>query len=159
MSLKVSIICDLSGSMVEGGKRFITRTIVRAIEQYFRLGFGEEAQLRLVAWSSQVQTADWPEKADIPAALLECTGSADHEQLVAELGCPQDEFFIIVTDGYWSKNTRDGLKQWRDQLRPGALVVIKTGSDANPLLKGKGVYSSESVFDALGQVRAGVRNG
>ena len=35
----LNIIVDTSGSMVESGKRLITRGVVRQVEQYIRLGY------------------------------------------------------------------------------------------------------------------------
>jgi hypothetical protein len=141
--------------MVEGGKRFIMRTVVRSIEQYFRLGFGDAAKLRLIAWGDAAEVVAWPKGDDMPPRLLECDGAAAVESLTALIGHPQDEAIVIITDGYWSKKMRDALKQWRDTLPPKALSIIKTGSDANPLLKGDGIYTSENIFEALDSFKAG----
>ena len=35
----VWLVCDTSGSMIEGGKRLIMRGLVRQVEQFHRLGY------------------------------------------------------------------------------------------------------------------------
>lgn len=43
----VWLVCDTSGSMVEGGKRLIMRGLVRQVEQFLRLGYGAKRDLRV----------------------------------------------------------------------------------------------------------------
>ena len=45
------LVCDTSGSMIEGGKRLIVRGLVRQVEQFFRLGYGRTRKLQLVLWA------------------------------------------------------------------------------------------------------------
>jgi hypothetical protein len=155
VSRQIAIICDLSGSMVEGGKRFIMRNLVRSIDQYFRLGFGNASAIRLIAWGNEAKEIDWKPAQDVPDCILACKGSAEAEPLLKMFGGQSEESYALITDGYWSSRTRKAIRQWRDSLPVGILTVIKTGSDANPLLKGENTYSSEDLFAALSSITAG----
>lgn len=148
---KVSIICDLSGSMAEGGKRFIVRYIVRTIEQYFRLGHMNSIPIKLIAWSDSAQVIDWtPLKEDVPSRLLECKGSAEAEPLIELLGYPKGELLILLTDGYWSMKTENSIIQWNEKLGSESLLIVKAGSDTNSLkLKDVYIFSSDELFKAL----------
>mgnify|MGYP003823687419 CR=1 FL=1 len=145
----VWLVCDTSGSMIEGGKRLIMRSLVRQVEQFHRLGYAPKRELKLVLWSDDAARQSWNPGEDLPAELFECHGAADGEELVGLLGSPADDFFLILTDGFWSDESRSAVKRWKDSLRPDALRIIKVGADANPKLKGDDVVQAEDLLSAL----------
>ena len=145
----VWLVCDTSGSMIEGGKRLVMRGLVRQVEQFHRLGYAPKRDLKLVLWSDETMSHAWNPGEEVPAELFECTGSADGEQLVGLLGAPVDDFFLILTDGFWSDESRSAIKRWKDSIRPNALRIIKVGADANPKLKGADVFEADDLLSAL----------
>ena len=65
------LTCDTSGSMSEGGKHLIVRSVARAVEQYFRFGYGH-ANLNLVAWGNEARVAEWNLDEEFPPEMLIC---------------------------------------------------------------------------------------
>lgn len=46
--MMLHLVCDISGSMSEGGKPFILRTLATTVAQWVRQGYGK-AEIRLCA--------------------------------------------------------------------------------------------------------------
>jgi len=145
----VWLVCDTSGSMIEGGKRLIMRGLVRQVEQFLRLGYAPKRDLKLVLWSDETSGHSWNPGDELPIELFECKGSAGGEALIRLLGTPSDDSFLLLTDGLWSDEARSAVRRWKDSIRPNALRVIKVGADANPKLTGDGVFDSEDFLSAL----------
>jgi hypothetical protein len=143
------LVCDVSGSMLEAGKRLIVRSLVREVEQYIGLGYGATSDIRLVAWNNDAKSLPWSPQDEVPVDLFDCKNSADGEVLTRLLGSRADDRFIVLTDGFWSDESRVAIKQWKEGLTPDALRVIKVGADANPKLKGPDVFDAEDFFAAM----------
>jgi len=146
--MSIHLVCDTSGSMAEWGKFFIARGVVRAIEQYLRLGYGR-ADLKLVAWSNETRIVDWHPDQEFPQELLATAGAASAKALVTLLGTEPGGKVLLLTDGFWSQADARELKRWKDQLQPDTIRVIKIGADTNPQLKGNDVFLAEDFFAAL----------
>ena len=144
------LICDVSGSMLEAGKRLVVRGLVRQVEQYVRLSYAAETHLKLVAWHTEATVIPWAPGDEVPPDIFECGGSADGAALVRLFPGPRTgNKFVFFTDGFWSENSRIAIRQWKAELDPNALRVIKIGADANPKLKGADVFESEAFFAAF----------
>lgn len=143
------LICDISGSMGDGGKPFAMRTVVMAIAQWVQLGYGG-AEIRLSSWASETNDfLDWSAKDEFPAELLSCDGSSNWETLIKLLGEKPEGKVLIFTDGFWTKEGAKILRQWKELLPPDTLRIIKIGADANPQLKGTDVFAVDDFFSAL----------
>ncbi len=143
------LVCDVSGSMLEAGKRLVVRSLVREIEQYIRLGYGTKPDIKLVAWSNDARSLTWSPEDEVPVDLFDCKNSADGEVLVKFLGGQGDDRFIVLTDGFWSDESRAAIKRWKEGLGLDALRVIKVGADANPELNGSEVFEAEDFLAAM----------
>lgn len=148
------LVCDVSGSMLEAGKRFVVRGLVREAEQYLRLGYGRLGyrtgpDIELVAWNNEVRSLAWSPGDEVPVGLFDCGNSADGEALAQLLGVQTDDKFIVLTDGFWLEESRAAIRRWKEGLAPDALRVIKVGADANPRLKGPEVFEAEDFFAAM----------
>ena len=144
------LVCDASGSMIEGGKRLILRGLLRQIEQYFRLGYAPRIQLKLVAWNDAAVDVPWQPGDEIPSEVLNCRGSAEASALISTLSASAvGDRYVIITDGFWTDDARQELKRWRESRTEDALRVIKIGADANPKLTGPDVFEAEDLFAAL----------
>jgi hypothetical protein len=143
------LVCDISGSMGDGGKPFIMRTAVMAVAQWVRLGYGH-AEIRLCAWASEAHHfLDWSAKKEYPAELLVCGGTSNGNALVQLLGEKPDGKVLLFSDGFWSRDDAKILKRWKNCLPPDTLRIVKTGADANPQLKGSDVFVAEDLFAIL----------
>lgn len=147
--MKLHLVCDVSGSMAEGGKPFTMRTVALAVRQWVRLGYAN-ADISLCGWSSEVcPFPHWRADGEYPAELLSCQGRSNWNALVAYLGEKPDGKVLLLTDGFWPQDSARFFKRWKDGLPPDTLGTIKIGADANPQLKGPGVFSAEDFFVAL----------
>jgi hypothetical protein len=143
------LVCDISGSMGDGGKQFIMRTAVMAVAQWVRLGYGS-AEIRLCAWASEARhLLDWSAKKEYPAELLACGGTSNGGALIQLLGEKPDGKVLLFSDGFWSRDDAKILKQWEECLLPDTLRIVKVGTDANPQLKGPDVFVAEDLFAVL----------
>ena len=147
--MKLHLICDVSGSMSEGGKRFALRTAVMTIAQWVRLGYSP-AEISLCGWASKVRHfADWSMKDEFPEELLSCSGSSKGEVLIQWLGEKPEGKVLLLTDGFWTRDDERVLRNWSDGLPPNTLWIIKIGADANPHRKGINVFDAEQLFGNL----------
>ncbi len=147
--MTLPLICDVSGSMNGAGKPFIMRTFITGIAQTLRLG-GIRTDLSLVAWSSEVcRFPDWQPDAPYPEALLNCGGKADATTLVPLFEASAGDKILILSDGFWPRESTSAFDRWRRRLPPGTLRFIRVGADANPRLKGNDVFDAEELFAAL----------
>lgn len=143
------LVCDISGSMGDGGKPFIMRTTVMTVAQWVRLGYGR-AEIKLCAWASEARhVQDWSVKDEYPAGMFACGGTSNVSALIKLLGEKPDGKVLLLTDGFWSRDEVKILKRWKECLLPETLRIIKIGTDANPLLKGPDVFAAEDLFAAL----------
>jgi hypothetical protein len=145
----VRLVCDTSGSMLEGGKRLIVRGLVRQVEQYLRLGYGLRRDLQLVLWAEQVTAQVCDLREEVPEELFECAGPANGKALVELLGDSADAKVLILTDGFWSDESRHAIEVWRSGVPQDTLRVLKVGADANPQFTGDYVFESEDFFSAV----------
>lgn len=145
----VWLVCDTSGSMVEGGKRLIMRGLVRQVEQFLRLGYGPKKDLKLVLWNDEATSPTWNPGDEVPGELLNCQGSVEGDALAQFLGTSSGAKVLILTDGFWPEASRDAVKRWKAEATPNALRIVKVGADANPKLKGPDVFEAEDFFAAM----------
>jgi hypothetical protein len=143
------LVCDVSGSMLESGKRLVVRGLVREVEQFIRLGYGTKPDIKLVAWNNEAKSLAWSPEDEVPGDLVDCESSADGEVLTKLLSGQADDRFIILTDGFWADEPRDDVERWEEVLGRDALRVIKVGADANSKLKGPDVFAAEDIFAAM----------
>jgi hypothetical protein len=147
--MTLHLVCDVSGSMGDSGKPFIMRTLVMAVAQWTRLGYGA-AELMLSSWGAEVRgCADWNARMELPADLLACGGASDCEVLTRMLEEKRDDAFLLFTDGFWPQGADRQLRRWKACVPPGALRIVKVGADANPRLKGEHVFTAENLLAAL----------
>ena len=147
--MTLHLVCDISGSMSDGGKPFIMRTLVTTVAQWAWYGYGR-AEITLWAWASEARhIPDWGTKSEFPSELLCCEGTANSASLIKLLGNKLEGKVLLLTDGFWSRGDTKNLKRWKDCLPLDTLRIIKIGADANPQLKGSDVFSSEELFAAL----------
>lgn len=144
---EVAIVCDLSGSMLECGKRFIMRTVLRSVDQYYQM-LNPSADLRLFAWRSSLVETPWSPGENAPEDFMDCKGSSEVRALIDEFGDCPDVPILILTDGYWDGSESE-FRQWADSLDADWLRVVLLGADANKKLKTSYVFGADSLLAAL----------
>lgn len=143
------LICDNSGSMMEGGKALAMRTLVMTVAQWVRL---EEAttQIKLYSWASEIQAfPNWSDKDEFPVELLSGSGRCMGKALIQTLEESPDGKILILTDGFWPLLDARALNRWKESLTADKLRFIKIGADPHLQLKGADVFSSEELFASL----------
>jgi len=151
--MTLHVVCDISGSMSEGGKPFILRTVATSVAQWLRLEYGHAA-IKLCAWATEARHCpDWNINNEFPEEMVICEGAANGTALVQLLGSEPDGKILILTDGYWTRDDAKTLNRWQEGLPPDTLRVIQIGADANPHLskglKGAKVFPAEEVLAVL----------
>jgi hypothetical protein len=147
--MTLHLVCDISGSMGEGGKLFTQRTVVMSVAQWVRLGYAR-AEIRLYGWASETRNfPDWSSKDEFPAELLSCGGTSNGPTLIQWLGETPDGKVLILTDGFWNRDVARVLKRWKERLPSDTVRLITIGADAHPQLKGQEVFAAEDLFAAL----------
>ena len=147
----LTVICDLSGSMAECGKRFIMRNALRAIRQYYQL-LGVELSYELALWKSEVTTIPWRDEEDVPDAIFDCSGLSSETALINGVSLDADKAVIILTDGFWSHATQESIANWLDSEKAIPYRIIKIGTDANETLEGANVFYIEELLSALDEL-------
>ena len=151
------LLCDISGSMMEGGKFFTMRTVAMTVAQWVR--FEEvQTQILLYCWNSEmIAYENWTELDELPFDSASCHGNAEVKTLIQVLGKKPDGKVLILTDGFLSQSGAKDLKRWKDALPSEAVRFIKIGADAHSQLQGSDVYPAEEIFAALdGWLEGGV---
>jgi hypothetical protein len=84
------LVCDISGSMSDGGKPFIMRTLVTTVAQWVLYGYGR-TEITLWAWGSEARRIPgWGTRSEFPEELLSCAGTANGSSLIQSLGDKPD---------------------------------------------------------------------
>ena len=134
--------------MLESGKRFIVRNMIRATDQYFRLQ-DRTPTLKLLTWSNDTTLVAWEPGQDVPDTAIGSSGSLSGTSLINALSSLSDSYYLMFTDGYWDSETQKQIKAWSQSVPPGRLRIVKIGEDANPRLKGPNVFSCEDFLCAV----------
>ena len=143
------VVCDVSGSMLEGGKRFIARGLLHQIGQFVRLGYISDFNVRIATWGNELKVLEWSLTDEVPAEILNCRGSACGDALAQIKSESDSDRILILSDGFWSDRTRMAVRAWRSELGKTAVRAIRIGADANPKFIGPEVFEAEDFFLAI----------
>jgi hypothetical protein len=147
--MTLNLVCDVSGSMAEGGKPYAMRTAVLTAAQLARLGY-MRAEVVLWGWASDMRHfPDWTTGDDFPPDLLSCSGASNGDALLQWLSHELEGNVVLFTDGYFLSAGKSLLNQLRKNLSLNAIRFIKVGADSNPQLRGADVFGQEDVFNAF----------
>ena len=147
--MKLHLVCDTSGSMGDGGKSFITRTLVLAIAHWAQGGHGSW-QLSLCRWADEACAVPaWQPLDEFPEALLACHGGSSCAALIRFFGPAPEGKILLFSDGFWPPGDLQRLRRWQEGLPPDTLRIIQIGADDKPQVKGLNAFAPEAVFAAL----------
>lgn len=146
--MTLHLVCDSSGSMVENGKPYITRTAVLTVAQLVRLGY-VSTDVKLYRWGAQVEQEEaWTVEGEFPIAPDSYRGRANTEAVTAMALSGGDQL-LIFTDGSWPLRELKALEAWRSEQPDGSVRIVKVGADANPRLTGAHVFDAEEILLAV----------
>ena len=147
--MTLALVCDVSGSMAEGGKPYAMRTGVLTAAQLSRLGY-MRVETELWGWSSGMRPfPDWTASDEFPLDLLSCSGTSNGAALIQWLEHEPNHKVAIFTDGFFLSAGKGFLNQLRKHLTANDLRFIKVGADSNPQLRGEDVFSQEDIYVAF----------
>lgn len=146
--MTLHLVCDSSGSMVENGKPYITRTAVMTVAQLVHLGY-MSSDVKLYRWRDQVeQDAAWTVKDEFPITPDSYRGRARIEAVNA-MDFPSGDQLLVFTDGSWPLRDLKALETWRSAQPDGSVRIVKVGADANPRLTGAHVFDAGEILLAV----------
>lgn len=143
----LNILIDTSGSMVESGKRLITRGVVRQVEQYIRLGYST-IKLQLFSIDNKITPIEWNTNDEYPEVLFNCSGSLDLEPLIDFIKS-DEALYLIVSDCSWAGRSVKKFLRSVGELPDGTVRIIKVGAEQSSSIKNIKVFESEDTLLAL----------
>lgn len=143
------LVCDVSGSMAESGKRFVARGVVRLVEQYFRFGYAEQVSIRLATWSTEIKVCNWHIDDEVPEELSDCSGSSSSEALLSFIEHQPKSKFLVMTDAGWSSECERSMRRGLKKNATDNFRFVLIGDGGNSRLRGQTVAGVEEIIGLL----------
>lgn len=144
--MTLNLVVDNSGSMIEGGRRFIERTVVRQFGRYLRTG-KISAEVRLYLLSDNLIETAWKPDEDVPAALLSPSGHLNVETLMSAPSLMEGKT-VLISDSCLSTEDQK-LQEWMARQTTEKVVVVRIGEDASTSRVAEGVFAVEQIEGLL----------
>lgn len=123
------ILVDASGSMTEGGKRYMVRNVARTVEQFIRLGY-LRGSVHLVAFrNGEGWLVNWNVDEEFPLDMV----FVDHPPSPTDLRSFLESAtgrFILVSDGFIDRKSALTINTWKTKLPRNKLFFVLVGGDA-----------------------------
>jgi hypothetical protein len=145
--MTLNLVVDNSGSMIEGGRRFIERTVVRQFGRYLRTG-KISAEVRLYLLSDNLVETAWKPDEDVPAALLSPSGHLNVETLMSAPSLMEGKT-VLISDSCLSTEEDQKLQEWMARQTTEKVVVVRIGEDALTSRVAEGVFAVEQIEGLL----------
>lgn len=145
--MTLNLVVDNSGSMIEGGRRFIERTVVRQFGRYLRTG-KISAEVRLYLLSDNLVETAWKPDEDVPAALLSPSGHLNVETLMSAPSLMEGKT-VLISDSCLSTEEDQKLQEWMARQTTEKVVVVRIGEDASTSRVAEGVFAVEQIEGLL----------
>lgn len=144
----LNLVVDNSGSLIEGGKRFIVRTVLRQLREiWLANNSAEEIRLFLMTGKGLKESA-WSKDQDVPSELLFPQGRATIGD-VASYPWQEKDGVVLVTDYCMLPEDRKMLRRWIDQMGVRRARIIVVGDVLSVDQTEQGLYSAEQVDGIL----------
>lgn len=123
------ILVDASGSMTEGGKRYMVRNVARTVEQFVRLGH-LNGSVRLAAFrNGEAWSVDWNVNDEFPLDSV----FADFPSSTSDLRSFLEGVIgrsLLVSDGFIDRKSALAITIWKAGLSGNELFFVPVGGDA-----------------------------
>ena len=116
--------------MVEAGKRFQARGLIREIEQLVRFGYVSHVGIRLATWGIEVVPYEWNPDDEVPEQILACSEGSNVEALSRFIRAKKDDKFIILSDCHWSLESKEAMNSATEIWRTDSVRIVALGADA-----------------------------
>lgn len=152
----LNLVVDNSGSLMEGGRRFIERTVLRQIRESFLQREASGAiRLFLLSDGGLVETL-WPKDEDVPEAVLRPHGRVSAET-VTDFAWTEDDAIVFIGDCCMLPEERKRLNAWIQKMGVKRARVVVVG-DVLPVDRTThGWHSAEQVDGVLDGLSWGAR--
>lgn len=144
----LNLVVDNSGSLIEGGKRFIARTVLRQLRDFW-LAMNPTGTIRLFLMTDKgLQEVAWTQDQDVPCEVLSPRGRARINDVVSHLWS-EDDGVVLISDYCMLPEDRRMLRTWIEQMgvRRARLVVV--GDVLSVDQTEQGLFSAEQVDGVL----------
>lgn len=143
------LVCDVSGSMAESGRRLVARGVVRQVEQYFRFGYAKPVDIHLATWCTEIKICNWQVDHEVPMEIFDCRGSSSGDALFSFIKQQPKSKFLVLTDGGWSSECGRSIRLEGKSIGADTLRFVKIGNNGDSALRGQKVAEVEGLFGLL----------
>ena len=150
----LNLVVDNSGSLIEGGKRYIERTVLRQLREFW-LEKNPSKSLRLFLLAQEgLQEVSWSEDEDVPSEILCPHGRARVTDVVSRQWA-EDDGVVLISDYCLLPEDRKALRAWIGQLgvRRARLVVV--GDVLSVDQSDQGLFTADQVDGVFDNFLAG----
>lgn len=144
----LNLVADNSGSLMECGRRFIVRTVLRQLRDFW-LEENPAESLRLFLMTADgVRETAWPVDEDVPREILSPQGRAAIDGVVARQWSQADRV-VVITDYCMKPKERKALGEWIVRMGVHRARVVVVGDAPDVDQTERGLFSAEQVDGAL----------
>lgn len=139
----LNLVVDNSGSMIEGGRRFVERTVVRQLGRFLRTG-AVKSEVRLYLLSGNLVETSWSPDVDVPPAILSPSGRLNVEALLSAPFLPSAKT-VFITDFCFGTEDERKIRDLITQKHSGRVFVVRIGEGASSDRVDDGVFTVERI--------------
>ena len=150
--MRLNLIVDNSGSMIEGGRRFIERTVVRQFGRYLRTG-QIDADARLYLLSNDLAETSWRPDEDVPAAILSPSGHLNVDALISAPFTADDKI-VLITDFCLGTEENRSVREWMARQTTDRVLVVQIGEGVSESKANDGIFAVEQIEGLLPLLKA-----
>jgi hypothetical protein len=144
----LNLVVDNSGSLMEGGRRFIERTVLRQIRESFLQREAPGAIRLFLLSAGGLVEAPWSKDEDVPEAVLRPHGRVSAEA-VTDFAWKEDDVVVFISDFCMLPEERKSLDAWIRKMGVTRARVAVVG-DVLPVGRTtQGWHSAEQVDGVL----------
>lgn len=145
--MKLCLIVDNSGSLVEGGRRFIERTVLRHIRRMLAATY-PDVELCLYMLSDAMREQDWSSEEDVPEQVLLPNGSLSLDPLL-QLAPDDDRRILFVTDYCLEPAGKKRLRRWVESMTTARARLVVVGDSGLVDKRSAGIFTAEQLDGVL----------
>lgn len=123
------ILVDASGSMTEGGKRYMVRHVARTVEQFIRLGYLKGSVHVIAFRNGEGWLVNWNVDDEFPMDIVFVDHPPSPTDLCSFLESASGSF-MLVSDGFIDRKSAKAINTWKTKLPKNKLFFVPVGSDA-----------------------------
>ena len=144
----LNIVVDNSGSLIEGGKRFIERTLLRQLREMWFAKNPPEALRLFLLKSTGLNEVTWSADEDVPNAVLSPRGRTSIDDLIAH-PWTKDDGVVFLCDYCMLPEERKALRVWVSEMgiRRARLLIVGDGLSVDQTEQG--LYTAEQIDGVL----------